>query len=293
MQIKSLAWEFLLKNDIEDFQQNVESAIALVKRKGWRIYSYKEHPELLKEFDVEQYASERNGFTYVYHNGEFIIFYRDELPYNEKIFVIMHEIGHIEAHHTYAGCILGQGNTIWETDSQEQEANIFACECLAPSCILSSLGVDTVEKLKRLELLPDRYNSLQIAEMHREEGEQKCGLCREIRKKYQEYIRKFKRERIKEQSIRLMRSPVPYIAVILVMALIFWIPDAVIKTGIVPASEQVQALQKTVYVTKTGTKYHRINCGHLKNTDLALTVEQALANGYTPCGVCNPPDGQD
>ena len=140
MQIKSLAWEFLLKNDIEDFQQNVESAIALVKRKGWRIYSYKEHPELLKEFDVEQYASARNGFTYVYHNGEFIIFYRDELPYNEKIFVIMHEIGHIEAHHTYAGCILGQGNTIWETDSQEQEANIFACECLAPSCILTSLG---------------------------------------------------------------------------------------------------------------------------------------------------------
>ena len=56
----------------------------------------------------------------MYHNGEFIIFYRDELPYNEKIFVIMHEIGHIEAHHTYAGCILGQGNTIWETDSQER-----------------------------------------------------------------------------------------------------------------------------------------------------------------------------
>lgn len=178
MQIKNLAWGFLLENDIEDFRQDLESVIALVKQKGWRIYSYQEKRELLEEFEVVEYAAEHNGFTYVFHQ-EYIIFYKDELAYNQKIFVIMHEIGHIEAHHTYSGCILGQADTSWKTNEQEQEADIFACECLAPSCILSSMGADTVEKLKRMSLLPDRYNSQQPADCrdppHRRGGEKQKG----------------------------------------------------------------------------------------------------------------------
>lgn len=289
MQIKNLAWGFLLENDIEDFRQDLESVIALVKQKGWRIYSYQEKRELLEEFEVVEYAAEHNGFTYVFHQ-EYIIFYKDELAYNQKIFVIMHEIGHIEAHHTYSGCILGQADTSWKTNEQEQEADIFACECLAPSCILSSMGADTVEKLKRMSLLPDRYNSQQIAEIHRTEGEERSKKAKELCQKYQDYIKSYKKDRLKEQAVRIVRSPFPYIAVIIVMTVLlvasktFWS---------VPAQEGRDALQQTVYVTKSGTKYHRVNCGYLKNTDLAITVEQALANGYSPCSICNPPDGQD
>ena len=44
-----------------------------------------------------------------------------------------------------------------------------------------------------------------------------------------------------------------------------------------------------VWVTKSGTKYHRSQtCG--SNTCVKqLTLEEALSQGYAPCGRCNPP----
>ncbi|MCK4373218.1 MAG: thermonuclease family protein [candidate division Zixibacteria bacterium] len=44
----------------------------------------------------------------------------------------------------------------------------------------------------------------------------------------------------------------------------------------------------TVYVTRYGAKYHRSDCDALTKTRMPLTLGQALANGYLPCGVCRP-----
>lgn len=44
-------------------------------------------------------------------------------------------------------------------------------------------------------------------------------------------------------------------------------------------------LSDTVYVTATGTKYHRAGCGYLKSSR-ALSLEDAIAAGYTPCSRC-------
>ncbi|QDT40707.1 hypothetical protein Pan241w_07650 [Gimesia alba] len=44
----------------------------------------------------------------------------------------------------------------------------------------------------------------------------------------------------------------------------------------------------TVYITNTGTKYHRGSCRHLKKSKIAITLERARAQ-YSPCKVCNPP----
>jgi len=43
-----------------------------------------------------------------------------------------------------------------------------------------------------------------------------------------------------------------------------------------------------VYATRTGTKYHREGCEHVKNA-LRLTLRSAVARGLEPCGVCRPP----
>lgn len=42
----------------------------------------------------------------------------------------------------------------------------------------------------------------------------------------------------------------------------------------------------TVYVTKTGSKYHRENCRHLKSS-IVMTREDVL-DRYSPCSVCRP-----
>ncbi|MEA4895137.1 MAG: MBL fold metallo-hydrolase [Oscillospiraceae bacterium] len=45
----------------------------------------------------------------------------------------------------------------------------------------------------------------------------------------------------------------------------------------------------TVYVTKTGSKYHLDGCRYLSKSKIAISLSDAKSQGYTPCSVCNPP----
>jgi len=44
-----------------------------------------------------------------------------------------------------------------------------------------------------------------------------------------------------------------------------------------------------VYVTKTGQKYHTVDCSYLKKTPDEIDLAEALERGYEPCSRCNPP----
>ncbi len=52
-----------------------------------------------------------------------------------------------------------------------------------------------------------------------------------------------------------------------------------------PAQEQTQTI---VYVTNTGSKYHRSGCRHLDDSKIEMTLEEAKRY-YEPCGTCHPP----
>ena len=41
-----------------------------------------------------------------------------------------------------------------------------------------------------------------------------------------------------------------------------------------------------VYVTKSGTKYHKRNCDYISNTAISISTRQAQQQGYTPCSRC-------
>ena len=45
----------------------------------------------------------------------------------------------------------------------------------------------------------------------------------------------------------------------------------------------------TVYITKTGEKYHRDGCQYLSKSQIAIDLDQAKLRGYTACSRCNPP----
>ena len=46
-----------------------------------------------------------------------------------------------------------------------------------------------------------------------------------------------------------------------------------------------------VYVTNTGSKYHRSGCSYLKSKN-PITLEKALSKGYGACSRCSPPKGK-
>jgi hypothetical protein len=46
---------------------------------------------------------------------------------------------------------------------------------------------------------------------------------------------------------------------------------------------------QTVYVTRTGKKYHRDGCRYLASSKIPISLRDAKAKGYTACKVCHPP----
>lgn len=44
----------------------------------------------------------------------------------------------------------------------------------------------------------------------------------------------------------------------------------------------------TVYVTNSGTKYHRWGCQYLKDSCYSISLSEAVRDGYEPCSKCDP-----
>jgi hypothetical protein len=72
---------------------------------------------------------------------------------------------------------------------------------------------------------------------------------------------------------------------------------AALAAPLVPAAatprEPASTAQKqdcTVYVTRTGHRYHREGCRYLSHGAVAMTREEALKRGLTPCHVCGGSD---
>ena len=55
-----------------------------------------------------------------------------------------------------------------------------------------------------------------------------------------------------------------------------------------PSSGQ-SADDTVVYITATGSRYHRDGCRYLSETRIPVSLEEARARGYAPCSVCWPP----
>ena len=56
------------------------------------------------------------------------------------------------------------------------------------------------------------------------------------------------------------------------------------------ASSPAGGVEIIVYISKTGTKYHRQDCITLKSAGTPIALAAAKARGYTPCSKCKPPE---
>lgn len=58
-------------------------------------------------------------------------------------------------------------------------------------------------------------------------------------------------------------------------------------------SFSINVSSQTVYVTKTGEKYHKSTCKYLKYSKKEITLKKAKELGYISCKVCKPPKAVD
>ncbi|MCX6168690.1 MAG: hypothetical protein NTX65_05100 [Ignavibacteriales bacterium] len=50
-----------------------------------------------------------------------------------------------------------------------------------------------------------------------------------------------------------------------------------------------ELFSQTVYITKTGAKYHSSGCQYLRRSSIPIELKDALDRGYSACSRCNPP----
>ena len=54
------------------------------------------------------------------------------------------------------------------------------------------------------------------------------------------------------------------------------------------SENKINDIEKIVYISKTGKKYHLENCRTLRGEKEAVDLNEATKNGYEACKICNP-----
>ncbi len=64
--------------------------------------------------------------------------------------------------------------------------------------------------------------------------------------------------------------------------------EARAKAEAAAAAATAEKNEETVYITKTGECYHRGTCSSLRQSKIAISKDDAIAQGYQACQKCNP-----
>lgn len=62
----------------------------------------------------------------------------------------------------------------------------------------------------------------------------------------------------------------------------------ILPLGGYKVSDGIDFKEETVYITRTGEKYHKEGCFHLRKSKFGISLENAVNQGYEPCKHCNP-----
>ena len=280
----------LLENAVNKLPISLTHIENIIKKNGWSIIGYnlnsENHIKLLKQYDVLSIAKRTKAFTYK-HETEKIVFVRSGLSSNDKRMLLAHELGHIVLGHMSDSSVLGYKPGGLINEGQEDEANEFALEFLAPVCILCKNHISTPQLISETTLLDDKRSNLVADEVrkHKKYTEYELKLCNQFSTK-------------KEKNIKIR-----YVAMAIITALILITATMTTdRKNNQPNIEQTQVIQEAtptsepqimdidVVVTKSGQKFHTSNCKHIKDKSslIHMTINEAIQAGYEPCEDCKP-----
>jgi Zn-dependent peptidase ImmA (M78 family) len=142
-----LANDFILEHNIHSLPLKIDDLSGICNELGYELIAYQEAQELFKQskmHDFEKFPA------FTVRNGDCkIVLFDSTQSTGTRIFAIAHEIGHIVLQHNYCGVVGFSG----ADSSQEQEANTFAYQLIAPICVLQALNISTVGEIQRETLL--------------------------------------------------------------------------------------------------------------------------------------------
>lgn len=276
----------LLENSVTQLPITSIQVKNIIKKYGWEIVEYSLesniHIKLLDKYNVLSVAERSKAFT-VKSIDEQIVFIRSGLSTNNKRLLLAHELGHIVLGHMSDNIVLGYTPAGLIDEGQEDEANEFALEFLAPVCVLCKNHISTPQLISATTLLDDKRSNLVADEVrkHKKYTEYELKLCNQFSTK-------------KEKNIKIR-----YVAMAIITALI--LITATITSDYKNNQENIKYTQETqettltpnitdVVVTKSGQKFHTPNCKHIKDKSnlIHMTIDEAIQAGYEACEDCKP-----
>lgn len=305
----------LVKHGVSELPLTMRKAEIIAQFSGWLLLTYDEGKEIIEACDAEETTGRYPAFTLI-HNKQNVILFRANLSYEHKLFCILHEFGHIVLKHTAEKNVLGVTPSPEETARQEREADDFAAEMLAPSCVMYALGIKSAHQLERFGLTAEQalrhYDNIREPETEIEKA-----LCERLpavkyRKRTTRYghIAAVGASAAAFATIGILisvlagvgnnggadsitTSEAPAITVEAtddnrVDASAPSIPAVTVhpQTTTTSAPED-EPEGETVYITKSGKRYHKADCRHIAGRDVKeITIAEAEEDGYTPCKDC-------
>lgn len=279
---------------------------------GWKFAAYdlnhKRSLETLEKLNLLTIAQNNTAFTYISIDGlSRLIFYRHDLSEKEKVLVFAHELGHIEIGHSGIGALGYNDGVVMKP--QEEEANDFAVEFLAPTYVLRQIHANTIKDIQKYTLLDDTHCGAALSNLQNEELN--TDDSNQIRILFSKYLEEIHKNRHKHNFSNILRYAVPAAIIIILSALLIthqMAPDKQLDENInqiqtITTNEPVaqptlpQATDTAVadnsmevLVTSSGKKYHLPDCRYVKNkTNVkSLSIEEVIKEGYEPCDVCTP-----
>lgn len=276
-----------------------------LEAEGWEFISYSLDDEkslkLLNKLNLLDHAKHNPGFSYC--NGDTrIIFYRSDLSEKEKVIVFAHELGHIKIGHLSSFGALGY-DAGFITKPQEDEANDFAVEFLAPTYVLNQLHVNTISDVQKYTLLDANHCGTALSNVQTNEPNAENNL--EVATLFKAYIKDIHKGKHKQKLLNSLWFATPIAIIILSMTLlahnalfnkrpdnVYQTPPAITTTPM-PSDIPETSIPNTtgnVVVTSTGKKYHLPDCRFVKDktNTRTLSIEDAVQEGYAACDVCDP-----
>lgn len=123
-----------------------------------KLVTYQECGEIFEKSRTELYQMSRFGFSFIHEERYVCAINENSCGERRRRWTIAHELGH---------CLLGHISGEVLTEQQEQEADRFAAELLAPLTVLHFCGVSSAEELGKLCGLSAQAAQIRFGELNR------------------------------------------------------------------------------------------------------------------------------
>lgn len=223
--------------------------------------------EAKEDFGIDNNPLISHNAVYVLNKGEYTIYYDEHYSY--KNFSVAHEIAHHLLGHTSDGA------------EQHHDAQLMAAIIIAPVDLIRKYKINSPAQLSEICKLP-----VEVAENYWAEIKKNETMINLSTKKLYIKIGCFLGALLTVATFCICwehtSSQPPILSPVSTTSPI----NTPLPSSIAPTIKEKDI--KTVYITSTGKKYHKINCRHIKKSEhiIGFSIEQAKNIGYAPCKDC-------